>query len=157
MHYIDVSIILVPDGPPFNITLMDADPAMLSVAYSPPEERSRNGDVIGYMIRYTILDTSVSQVMNVNDSSEDSQTSVLSGLVAFTDYSIEVAAVNVNGTGPFSGVVTGLSGEDSKQMPTEGGGHDQKDMQSVYMYIAVIINGQLYVSLEKQRNSYCTH
>ena len=94
---------------------MSTDPATLSVTYSPPEERSRNGDVTGYEIRYTIVDTGETQVMNVNGSDEDSQISEMQELVAFTNYSIEVAAVNVNGTGPFSNAVTGLSGEDSKQ------------------------------------------
>jgi len=111
-------IILAPDGPPLGITLVDTDPAMLSVTYSLPEERSRNGNVTGYVLKYTIVDTGDTQVMNINASNEDSQTSVIQELVAFTIYSIEMAAVNVNGTGPFSNALTGLSGEDSKQTLT---------------------------------------
>ena len=94
---------------------MDTDPAMLSVRYRPPEGRLRNGEVIGYVIRYTIVGTGDSQVMNVDEFNEDFQESIISGLVAFTNYSIEVAAVNVNGTGQYSDAVFGLSGEDSKQ------------------------------------------
>ena len=88
---------------------------MLSVSYRPPEGSLRNGDVTGYEIRYTRVGSGVSQLMNVNsDSLNNFRTSVIPGLVAFTSYSVEVAAVNVNGTGPFSDPVTGLSGQDSK-------------------------------------------
>jgi len=62
------------------------------------------------------VDTGESQVMMVNG---DITTSVISeGLVAFTNYSVEVAAVNINGTGPFSDAVIGLSGQDSEYLNT---------------------------------------
>jgi len=94
---------------------MDTDPAMLSVIYGPPFGRLRNGDITGYVIRYTRMASGVSQTVNVHrGSSIGLRTSVISGLVAFTNYSIQVAAVNVNGTGPSSGVVYGVSGQDGK-------------------------------------------
>ena len=86
------------------------------MSYRPPEGSLHNGDVTGYEIRYTRVGSGVSQLMNVNsDSLNNFRTSVIPGLVAFTSYSVEVAAVNVNGTGPFSDPVTGLSGQDSKE------------------------------------------
>ena len=105
---------LVPNGPPRDVILMDTDPAMLSVRYRRPEASLRNGDVTGYVIRYTRVGSGVSQIITVNGSSAGLLTSVIPGLVAFTNYSVEVAAVNVNGTGPFSDPVTGLSGQDSR-------------------------------------------
>ncbi|XP_065903762.1 protein sidekick-1-like [Dysidea avara] len=130
----------VPDGPPRDITLMDTDPAMLSVTYIPPEERLRNGDVTRYVIKFARVGSNVSQMVTVDSDYSDvspvgsggsgvgsgasplitvsagSSTGLhvenIPGLVAFTNYSVEVAAVNVNGTGPFSDVVYGLSGQD---------------------------------------------
>jgi len=93
---------------------MDDDPAMLLVIYHRPEESLRNGELTGYMIRYTRVNTGESQVMNVSDVSYRTITSTISGLVAFTNYSVEVAAANINGTGPFSEAVIGLSGQDSE-------------------------------------------
>ena len=93
---------------------MDTDPAMLSVRYRPPPASSRNGDVTGYVIRYTRVGSGISQVITISDSSRGLRTSVIPALVAFVNYSGEVAAVNVNGTGPFSDVVYGLSGQDSE-------------------------------------------
>ena len=115
---IDIIIITVPIGPPKDVSLMDTDPAMLSVRYRPPEASLRNGDVTKYVIRYTRVGSDVSQMLTVNETSSTSNekfwTSVIPGLVAFTHYSVEVAAVNVNGTGPFSDAVTGLSGQNGK-------------------------------------------
>ena len=115
---IDINIITVPSGPPKDVSLMDTDPAMLSVRFRPPEASQRNGDVTGYVIRYTRVSSGVSQMITVEETSSISNgkfwTSVIPGLVAFTHYSVEVAAVNVNGTGPFSDAVIGLSGQDGK-------------------------------------------
>ena len=49
-------------------------------------------------------------MMNVNSTT----THTISGLVPFVDYSVTVAAVSINGTGPFSNPVVGRSGEDSE-------------------------------------------
>ena len=94
---------------------MDTDPAMLSVTYRPPEGRLRNGDVTGYVIRYTRVGSGVSQMMSVSDSNFGFRTSMLPELETFTSYSVEVAAVNVNGTGPFSDPITGISGQDGER------------------------------------------
>ena len=110
-----IYIPVVSSGPPRDITLMDTDPAMLSVSYRPPATLLRNGDVTGYVIRYTRVGSGVSQNITVSSSSISGlRTSVIPGLLAFTIYSVEVAAANVNGTGPFSDPVTGLSGQDSE-------------------------------------------
>jgi len=94
---------------------MDTDPAMLSVTYRPPEGRERNGDVTRYVIRYTRVGNGVLQMMNFSSSDVNGfRTSVIPGLVAFTKYSVQVAAININGTGPPSDLVTGLSGQDSE-------------------------------------------
>ena len=39
-------------------------------------------------------------------------TLTISGLFAYVEYSVTVAAVNANGTGPFSKPVIAMSGED---------------------------------------------
>ena len=106
---------IVSDGPPRIATLMDTDPAMLSVTYKPPLRSLRNGEVTGYVIRYTIVGSVVSQTITVDGgNSAGLRTSVISGVMAYTNYLVEVAAVNVHGTGPFSDPLTELSGQDSE-------------------------------------------
>ncbi|XP_065910272.1 protein sidekick-2-like isoform X2 [Dysidea avara] len=100
----------VPDGPPQDINLAGVDPAMLSVRYSRPLVEHVNGDLTGYMIRYSRVGSGEVEVMSVVNG--DNLSSLISGLVAYVNYSIEVAASNINGTGPFSDPVFGLSGQD---------------------------------------------
>ena len=63
------------------------------------------------MIWYTRVESS--DIMSINVTSGTRRT--LSGLVAYVNYSVIVAAMTVNGTKPFSDPpVVGRSGEDSK-------------------------------------------
>ncbi|XP_065914678.1 protein sidekick-1-like isoform X2 [Dysidea avara] len=101
-----------PTGPPRDITLMDTDPAMLSVRYRSPEASLHNGYVTEYVIRYTRVGSGVLQMMIVDSNSNRFQRDDLPEVEVFTSYSVQVAAINVNGTGPFSDPVMALSGQD---------------------------------------------
>ena len=86
-------------------------PASLRVSLQPPLEVCRNGPIPGYVIQYTRVGSS--DMMSVNVAS--GTTHIISGLVAYVNYSVIVAAMTVNGTGPFSDPsVVGRSGEDSE-------------------------------------------
>ena len=87
------------------------NPASLMVSWRLPVQRDRNGPIIGYMIRYTRVGSS--DIMSVNVTSGTTHT--ISGLVAYVNYSVIVAAMTVNGTGPFSDPpVVERSGEDGE-------------------------------------------
>ncbi|XP_065904644.1 receptor-type tyrosine-protein phosphatase S-like isoform X2 [Dysidea avara] len=102
----------IEPGPPRDITLIEADPAMLSVRYRSPEPILRNGDVTGYVIRYTRVGSGVSQMITVDGSSNRFRRDDLPEVEVYTRYSVQLATVNVNGTGSFSDPVMGLSGQD---------------------------------------------
>ena len=86
------------------------DPASLEVSWSKPPRRDHNGQITGYVIQYTRIGTSDIMSDNVNSGT----THTISGLVAYVNYSVIVAAVNVNGTGVFSNPMIEMSGEDGK-------------------------------------------
>ena len=86
------------------------NPASLEVSWQPPLEINHNGPITGYVIQYTRIGTSNMMSENVNSGT----THTISGLVAYVAYSVTVAAVNVNGTGPFSNPVMKTSGEDGE-------------------------------------------
>ena len=86
------------------------NPASLLVSWQPPLEKNHNGPITGYMIQYTRVGSS--NITSVNVTSGTRHT--ISGLVAHVNYSVIVAAMTVNGTGPFSDPVVGRSGEDSE-------------------------------------------
>ena len=100
----------VPSSPPQNVTVTSVELASLMVSWQPPPMIDHNGPIT-YMIRYTRVGSS--NMMSENVLSGTSRT--LSRLIPYVDYSVTVAAVNVNGTGPFSNPpVVGKSGEDSE-------------------------------------------
>ena len=72
---------------------------------------SRNVPITGYVIQYFKDGTQdiIKDTKNINGT-----THTISGLVACTKYSVKVAAVNDDGTGPFSETLVEISGEDSE-------------------------------------------
>ena len=84
------------------------NPASLRVSWQLPSTINYNGPITGHVIWYTVGGTS--NMINVNSATAHT----ISGLVAYVDYSVRVAARTVNGTGPFSNPVVQRSGEDSK-------------------------------------------
>ena len=95
----------VPSSPPQNVIVTSVNPASLMVSWELPSTINYNGPISGHVIRYTGGGTS--DMMNVNSGT----THTISGLVAFIDYSVTVAAMTVNGTGPFSNPMVRRSGE----------------------------------------------
>ena len=101
----------VPSSPPLNFTVESHNPASLIVSWQPPLARERNGPITNYVIQYTRV--SPSDMMSVNVGNGTTHT--ISGLVAYVNYSVIVAAMTVNGSGPFSDpAVVGRSGEDGE-------------------------------------------
>ena len=99
----------VSSSPPQNVMVTSVDPASLEVSWSKPPKIDRNGQITGYVIQYTRV--GLSDMMSINISGT---IHTISGLVAYINYSIVVAALNVNGTGPFSNRIVEMSGEDGK-------------------------------------------
>ena len=86
------------------------NPASLMVSWQLPPVIDHNGPLTGHMIQYTRVGSS--DIMN--DVVTSGTTHTISGLVAYSNYSIRVAAVNDQGTGPFSNPVVQVSGEDGR-------------------------------------------
>ena len=100
----------VPSSSPLNVMVTSVDRASLEVSWQPPLEINQNGPITGYVIQYNRTGTSNMMSENVNNGT----THTISGLDGYVDYSVIVAAVNVNGTGPFSNSTMQISGEDSE-------------------------------------------
>ena len=101
----------VPSSSPKNIMVISTTTASLRVSLQPPLEEHRNGPIIGYVIQYTRVGTSDTMSIYVNSGT----THTILGLVAYVNYSVIVAAMTANGTGPFSDPpVIGRSGEDGE-------------------------------------------
>jgi len=100
----------VPSLPPQNVTVTSAEPVSLRVSWQQLPIVHHNGPLTGHVIQYTMVGSS--DMMSVTVTSGTTYT--ISGLVAFVNYSIRVAAMNVDGTGPFSIPVVQVSGQDGE-------------------------------------------
>ena len=86
------------------------NPASLMVKFQQPPLVDHNGPIAGYVIQYTRVGSQIVTSETVTSGT----THTISGLLAYVDYSITVAAINVNGTGKFSSPVVQRSGQDSE-------------------------------------------
>ena len=99
-----------PSSPPEDIKIESADSGSLKLSWQPPLKKNCNGEITGYVLQYARAGSDDNMIVNVpNDTSL-----TISGLLAYADYSVIMAAVNASGTGPFSKPVVETSGEDSE-------------------------------------------
>ena len=95
MHELHVSS-PAPTGAPGGLTSTSVESRSLSVVWGTVPCPHQRGPITGYRLRYS-NGTSI-----VNTTGEGSRQHVLTGLTPFTSYSVQVAAVNDGGTGPYS-------------------------------------------------------
>ena len=81
------------------------------MSWQPPKKENGDVPITGYVIQYARVGKDIDDmIVNVpNDT-----TFMITGLYANAEYKVTVAAVNANGTGPFSKPITEISGEDSE-------------------------------------------
>ena len=71
-----------------------------------PDQR---GPITGYRLQYSTSIATIEETDEQNDRHH-----VLTGLTPFTSYSVQVAAVNAGGTGPYSTALTVETLQDSE-------------------------------------------
>jgi len=91
---------------------MSVHPRSINVSWEPPPEGEQNGEITGYVIHYTRVGSNNTMRDVITTGSRT--TLALSGLDAFVNYLVEVAARTVNGTGPFSDPMIEESGHEGE-------------------------------------------
>ncbi|XP_013387953.1 neogenin isoform X2 [Lingula anatina] len=87
-----------PSGPPQNVTVEPSTSNSILIQWEPPYSDERNGLITGYKIKYRQRGQSGKAHTIMTDG--DRRLYSVTGLARDTTYSIRVAAVNTNGTGP---------------------------------------------------------
>ena len=106
----------VPSSPPQNVTIMNLLPGVFNISWLPPPEIDQNGLLLYYIIYYEIIgfgDMIGSGVVD-NQIFVSGVNYTLTGLFTFLNYSIQVSAVTINGSGPFSASVIDTPRHESK-------------------------------------------
>ena len=94
-----------PSAPPTSITISNVTAFNITIQWGPVDCFQRNGDIIGYSVRYRVHGNNPTQLQTVNVGLATSEFTI-SELIEFTTYSIEVAAVNAVNTGVYSDPVS---------------------------------------------------
>ena len=93
-------ILAAPTAPPGVVQLFPQSANSILVNWTLPPLVDRNGPITGYTIRYRVANKDAFSGRDWTDGSV--LFFQLDNLQPYTDYNVQVAAVNVNGTGPFS-------------------------------------------------------
>ena len=103
MYVCDDSCSLVPSAPPTSVTTPVVTNSDINVQWAPVNCIEQNGDITGYWVRYGVQDSGeVDKTVAMRTGNSSGGMYEITGLRQSTTYSIEVAAVNSNGTGPYS-------------------------------------------------------
>ena len=88
----------VPSDSPTSITVSRSTSTTITVQWGEVECIDRNGEIAGYSVRYSGGGSTDTRFV----SGGDTRQATISELIPFTEYTIEVAPVNNEGTGPYS-------------------------------------------------------
>ena len=95
---------------PQDIMVTSTDPVSLEVRWEPPSDIHKV-PITGYKIQYTKIATNDKKTIKVP---KEETTYTISELVACEEYSVQVATMKDNTTGPFSDEVEGVAGENGE-------------------------------------------
>ena len=113
--YDDIISLSGATSPPSNVTVTAVNSSSIRVEWGPIQScRDRNGNITNYNIKYQPVGGSSGSVKTevVSGVGSAGGQVLLDGLTLFTDYTIQVAAVNNQSTvGAFSTAVTGQTCE----------------------------------------------
>ena len=93
-----------PSASPTSIVASDVISKSFTVQWGAVDCIHRNGDIIGYSVRYGVRESGTTQTESV--SGPGTMDVTISELTPDTSYTVEVAAENANGIGEYSDPLT---------------------------------------------------
>jgi hypothetical protein len=88
-----------PSGPPTSVSATSTS-TTITVQWGPVDCIHRNGDITGYSVQYGVVGSGSTQTVSVSGGA--TRRTTIFGLKSSRIYSIQVAAMNIAGIGPFS-------------------------------------------------------
>ena len=90
-----------PSAAPTSLSVSEVTSSSITVQWGAVDCIHRNGDIIGYSVRYGVQGSGNTQTVSVSGGGA-TQTIIFGPLLMSTNYSIEVAAVNSAAIGVYS-------------------------------------------------------
>jgi len=94
-----------PSGPPLNLVGSARSESEIMIQWQPPAEDSQNGDILGYVVRYRLFGYHDSPWSNRNITKQLQRNYLITELITWKDYEIQIAAYNQKGVGSYSGAI----------------------------------------------------
>ena len=91
---------LAPTAPPMSVTTPSSSSSTITVQWGEVPCIHQNGVITGYSVQYGVMGSGNTMTMPVDGAATTEAT--IDNLVSSTTYSIQVAAVNSEGTGVYS-------------------------------------------------------
>ena len=96
------SHILAPSGPPVGFVGSARSSSEIITQWQPPLEEHRNGQILGYIIRYRLFGYNDSPWTVQNITNEAQRNYLIQDLITWKDYMVQIAAYNNKGVGVFT-------------------------------------------------------
>lgn len=93
---------LAPSGPPVNFVGSARSSSEIITQWQPPLEEHRNGQILGYIIRYRLYGYNDSPWTIQNITNEAQRNYLIQELITWKDYIVQIAAYNNMGVGVFN-------------------------------------------------------
>ncbi|KAK9504659.1 hypothetical protein O3M35_010943 [Rhynocoris fuscipes] len=91
-----------PSGPPLGFAGSARSSSEIITQWQPPLEEHRNGQILGYMIRYRLFGYNHSPWTTHNITNEAQRNFLIQDLITWKDYILQIAAYNNKGVGVYS-------------------------------------------------------
>ena len=102
MYVMIYTIFTAPSAAPTSVGVSEVTSSSITVQWEAVPCIEQNGDITGYTVR--VLESG--EMERVEDVGDDVTQVTISDLTPSTTYSIQVAAVNSEGTGPYNDLIT---------------------------------------------------
>ena len=111
-----VSLVLVPEGPPNNVTGSPASTTSINLSWIPVTKELQNGIIQGYQVYIYDASGYISNTTVLVPS----LTTVFGGLVVMSNYSLKVRAFTRKGYGPWSPLINTSTGSPGRYFTNYG-------------------------------------
>ncbi|KYM76056.1 Protein sidekick [Atta colombica] len=91
-----------PSGPPIGFVGSARSSSEIITQWQPPLEEYRNGHILGYILRYTLFGYNDSPWTIQNITNEAQRNYLITDLITWKDYEVQIAAYNEKGVGIYS-------------------------------------------------------
>lgn len=91
-----------PSGPPVSFMGSARSSSEIIAQWQPPLEEHRNGQILGYVLRYKLSGYKESPWTYTNISNEAQRNFLIQDLITWKDYIVQIAAYNNMGTGVYT-------------------------------------------------------